>query len=288
MNVGRLGRLTAAAAAVWIFACADASHVTQATDQPGSSAASSPAALLAEVRKSFTVKGQPIPPEIFRDFGDGDLADSGAIWITVDVLAATGSNMYYDTITGQNGSYSQKKAVQNGDSEETGYLYIGTTDNGLLVAIASYSGGGSGDFITLHILDLAAAQGLDNDGKPYQRINLTNIRSVALGDRWSGKVSIAKNTIHIAMERNGPGDRSEGPPGDDRSGAALKRDHDSYLNDSATRVRKAVTLPSSTFMSIWVTSATRRSRSELAAVSTARRPASSHDFSLTPTTSTTR
>jgi hypothetical protein len=45
-------------------------------------------------------------------------------------------------------------------------------------------------------------------------------------------------------------------------------------------------LPFSTFMSICVTSATRKSRSVPAAVSTAARPASSHDFSLTPTTST--
>jgi hypothetical protein len=39
-------------------------------------------------------------------------------------------------------------------------------------------------------------------------------------------------------------------------------------------------------MSIFVTSATRKSRNEPAAVSTARRPASSQDLSLTPTTST--
>src|SRR5262245_41822434 len=64
-------------------------------------------------------------------------------------------------------------------------------------------------------------------------------------------------------------------------------DQDSYLKESDTRVRNAVTFPFSTFMSIRVTSATRRSRNDSAAVSTAFRPASSHDFSLTPTTSTT-
>ena len=47
-----------------------------------------------------------------------------------------------------------------------------------------------------------------------------------------------------------------------------------------------MTFPSSTVMSSFVTSATRRSRNEPAAVSTAFRPASSQDFSLTPTTST--
>ena len=51
-------------------------------------------------------------------------------------------------------------------------------------------------------------------------------------------------------------------------------------------MRNAATFPFSSFMSIFVTSATRRSRSEPAAVSTALRPASSHDLSLTPTTST--
>jgi hypothetical protein len=200
------------AAVTVMFACYGAAATVQAQAPAASSA--SPAALVAEVRKSFTVNGKPIPPEIFRDFGDGDLADSNnSIWITVDVLAATGSNRYYDDIKADHGSYSQKAAAcPQPPCEETGYLYIGSTDNGLLVVVASYSGGGSGDFETLHILDRAAARGFDDDGKPYARIDLTDIRNVALGDRWSGQVSIAKNTIHIATERNGPGARTDGPP----------------------------------------------------------------------------
>lgn len=62
----------------------------------------------------------------------------------------------------------------------------------------------------------------------------------------------------------------------------------SYLNDSETRARKATTLPSSIFMSSFSISATRKSRSELAAVSTALRAASSHDFVLVPMISVTR
>jgi hypothetical protein len=50
--------------------------------------APSAAVLIAEVRHSFTLNGKAIPPEIFRDFGDGDLADSGNIWVTVDLKAA--------------------------------------------------------------------------------------------------------------------------------------------------------------------------------------------------------
>src|SRR3981081_3005939 len=68
---------------------------------------------------------------------------------------------------------------------------------------------------------------------------------------------------------------------------ALRLDQPPYLKESDTRLRNAATFPFSTLISIFVTSATRRSRNEPPAVSTALRPASSHDFSLKPTTSPT-
>jgi hypothetical protein len=159
-------------------------------------------ALIAEVRRAFTLNGKQIPPEIFRDFGDGDLADSESIWVTVDVNAAIGSNLYFDAIA-QNGAWTiQKKATApSGAAEETAYKYVGATENGLLVVLAAYSGGGSGDFITLHVLDVAAARAFDLAGKVYERIDLTDLRRVALGDRWDGEVSIAKNAIRVVTTR---------------------------------------------------------------------------------------
>src|SRR6185295_11957007 len=62
----------------------------------------------------------------------------------------------------------------------------------------------------------------------------------------------------------------------------------SYLNDNCNRVRYACTLPPSILTSSLVTSATRRSRSDFPAVSTALRAASSQELSLLPTTSITR
>jgi hypothetical protein len=170
-------------------------------------------ALVAEVRHSFTIHGQPIPPEIFRDFGDGDLADSGAIWVTIDAAAAIGSNLYFDPIK-QDGAYvSQSKPTPNGGyTERTAYNFYGTTRNGLTVVIAGYSGGGSGIFYTLHIVDVAAARGYDIEGKVYQRINLTNVRSVILGDRWEGGLKISGNAIKIVTTRNGPADDSARAP----------------------------------------------------------------------------
>jgi hypothetical protein len=86
------------------------------------------------------------------------------------------------------------------------------TDNGLLVVLASWSGGGSGDFMTLHILDLALANAFGDDGKIYQRINLTIVRSIALGDRWNGGVTISKNSIRVVTTKNGPADDSARAP----------------------------------------------------------------------------
>jgi hypothetical protein len=188
---------------------ASAIILTQHAATPASAeeTAVSTASLIAEARKSFTLHGKPPPPEIFRDFGDGDLADSGAIWVTVDLLAAIGSNLYDDDISGAKGWISQKKAAKSGE-ETTAYKYVGATENGLLVVLAAFSGGGSGDFVTLHILDVAAGRGFDPDGKPYSRINLTNLRNVPLGDRWDGEVTLVRNQIRIVTTRGGPADDS--------------------------------------------------------------------------------
>jgi hypothetical protein len=190
--------------------CAVATLIAVALASPASADDTpSTASLLSEARRALTIGGKPVPPEIFRDFGDGDIADSGAIWVTVDINAATGSNLYFDDIKQDGKWVTQKKMNPKADTQEqTGYSYYGATANGLLVVVASYSGGGSGNFITLHILDLAAARAFDFDGKVYDRINLTNVRSMPLGDRWDGEIKIDKNTIRVITTRKGPVDDS--------------------------------------------------------------------------------
>jgi hypothetical protein len=67
-------------AAFWITLCP--LSVEAATSARPTVLESKAETLLDEVRKTFTVGGKRIPTEIFRDFGDGDLADSGSIWVT--------------------------------------------------------------------------------------------------------------------------------------------------------------------------------------------------------------
>jgi hypothetical protein len=170
----------------------------------------STAALLSEVRNTFTLGGERIPPEIFRDFGDGNMADSVPIWVTVDLRAAIGSNLYADDISQRGDWIIQRKPApdtMNG-AEYTTYKFIGTAENGLLLVLASYSGGGTGSFVTLHLLSLDAVPAFDSSGEVYDRITLTNLRAIPLGDRWDGEVGIAKNTVRVVTTRNGPADRT--------------------------------------------------------------------------------
>lgn len=170
-----------------------------------------PAALLvSEVREHFTLGGKLIPPEIFRDFGDGNLADSQPIWVTVDLRAAIDSNLYADDIARSGDWIIQRKpapATLNG-AEESAYRYIGTTENGLLVVLSSYSGGGTGRFITLHILGIEAVPAFDSNGALYDRLNLTTLRGIPLGDRWDGQIQVTHNSVRVLTTRKGPSDRT--------------------------------------------------------------------------------
>ena len=123
----------------------------------------------------------------------------------MDLKAAIGSNLYFDEIKQDGRWLSQRKA---GSDQEIGYTHMGTTDNGLLVVLAIYNSGGTGRFTHLHILDIAAARAFDSDGDVYERLNLTNLRTIPLGDRWGGEISVEKNTITIVTTRKGPADDS--------------------------------------------------------------------------------
>jgi hypothetical protein len=158
---------------------------------------------LDALRRSFTLGGKPVPPDVFRDFGDADLDDSLPSVVTIDVKAAIDSNRYGDPIARRGDWLTQSRPAAgtlNG-AEETSYSYVGVTKSGLLVVVATYSGGGSGVFTTLHVLDASFAAGFDGDGKRYNRVNLTALRSVVLGDRWQGEATIAGDTIRIATVR---------------------------------------------------------------------------------------
>jgi hypothetical protein len=168
----------------------------------GSAATAFAADPLDEVRRSFTIGGKPIPPEIFADFGDAMMSDNRPIVVTIDANAAIDSNRYADPIK-TNGRWVEQiklgSASFNGP-ETMSYEFRGATANGLLVFRAAWTGGGSGTFYYLHILDAASNRAFDEDGAIYSRIDLTLVRTYILGDRWEGDVSISGNSIRIVTD----------------------------------------------------------------------------------------
>ncbi len=70
-------------------------------------------AAVDEVRQSFTLDGKPIPPGIFRDLGDGDMADSISILVSVDLKAAVGSNRYSEDISKSGPWLVQRKRTKS-------------------------------------------------------------------------------------------------------------------------------------------------------------------------------
>ncbi|WP_424631142.1 hypothetical protein [Bradyrhizobium sp. SYSU BS000235] len=119
-------------------------------------------------------------------------------------------NRYYEDIRKSDEWIIQKK--ENKETlngwEQSGYRFIGSTTNNLLVVVTSYNGGGSGTFYTLHVLDLAPGKAFDSEGKVYDRLNLTTVRDVSLGDRWQGDVKISGNSIEVLTAKSGPADSS--------------------------------------------------------------------------------
>jgi hypothetical protein len=139
------------------------------------------------------------PAGNFRRLRRCDDVDSQPIVVTIDANAAIESNRYADPIK-TNGRWVEQMKPSSGSlngPETMSYEYRGATANGLLVFVAAYSGGGSGTFYYLHILDAASAGALDEDGSTYSRLNLTLVRTCVLGDRWQGDVSISGNSVRI-------------------------------------------------------------------------------------------
>jgi hypothetical protein len=157
---------------------------------------------LDEVRRSFTIGDKPIPPEIFADFGDATMSDSRPIVVTIDANAAIDSNRYADPLKTKGLWVEQTKSgsgLFNGP-ETMSYEFKGVTANGMLVFLTAWSGGGSGTFYYLHILDAASNRAFDEDGSTYSRVDLTLVRTYILGDRWQGDVSISGNSVRIVTD----------------------------------------------------------------------------------------
>ena len=127
------------------------------------------------------------------------MLDGWPIIVTIDANAAIGSNRYFDPVKTNGRWVEQAKPGPGGlfGPETMAYEYRGATANALLVFLAAWSGGGSGTFYYLHVVDAASNRAFDKDGSTYSRLDLTLVRTYILGDRWQGDIRISGNSIRV-------------------------------------------------------------------------------------------
>ena len=165
---------------------------------------------LDELRRTFALGGKPIPADVFRDFGAADLAECRRSSRSTFRRRST-SNRYGDPIV-RNGVWVEQSRPAEGSingAEEIGYHFIGATRNGLLIVVAYYSGGGTGVFYSLNVLDANLAAGFDGDGKVYRRVDLrccAASRSATAGRATSASPA----TLCVCDDQNSSTGRADG------------------------------------------------------------------------------
>ena len=160
--------------------------------------------LFEEVNTTFKLGGKPLHPKLIQEF-EPWLSDGIPITVSVDVLAAEGTNEYFESDIEKKGGRYTYRAEEN-----TSYTYtwLGRLQNGLHVLKTADYGGGSGIFVQLLFIKFEISKGVEgalhNDVSinPYDRILMTIVCNYSLEDRYVGKIKLQnqKNKVIIQKE----------------------------------------------------------------------------------------
>lgn len=165
-----------------------------------------------------------INPTIIKDLTAGP-GDSGDQVVSINLLDAQGSNRYAAGVEIDEAAGKNPLVHVGGEDERFSYRYLGETDSGIMVLQVSRWTGGSGVFESLLLLVARRAMGLAVDWDAglvqpsTERLLLTKLGSVALGDRWQGQIRIKGDTLVVGRDEGwfsgsggtGGGEEPEGP-----------------------------------------------------------------------------
>ena len=151
---------------------------------------------LTEASRSFTYQSKPIHPGLIQEFSSS-IADPGLpTTITVDI-AAPHSNEYFDgDVKGEEGFVCADK-----EGESFCYKWLGRMQNGLHVLMVSEGGTGSGVFGDLFFVRFDKGEGYAKDGKKYDRLLMSIVRTYNLGDRDDGEIKVLSDRVVVGKSR---------------------------------------------------------------------------------------
>jgi len=154
---------------------------------------------LLEANTHFTYKSKPIHPGLVEEFNTWLSDNCNPITISVDVAAADDTNEYSDSDieSTPNGYVSNQKE----SGEYFRYKWLGRLNNGLHVLEVAEGGGGSGEFKSLFFIKFDEGVGITPEGKQYDRLLMTIVRGVTLGDRDSGEISVSPDKVILGKSQ---------------------------------------------------------------------------------------
>ena len=159
--------------------------------------------LFKKVDTTFKLNGKPIHPKLIQEF-EGWLSDGGPITISVDALAAMGTDEYNEGDVEVDEEWVRYYASER---ESYSYKRLGRLNNGLHVLRTAYWGGGSGVFSSLLFVRFVISKGLDghlhsdNDLTSYERILMTIVCNYGLQDRYGGEIKLMAQENKVIVEK---------------------------------------------------------------------------------------
>jgi hypothetical protein len=190
------------------------------------SVAQGAAPLAKEASYSFS-KAPFINPRIINDLATA-ISDQGDQVVAINLTDSEASNRYAGDVKIAKTHnrhpyiYSQEPA-EGGDQRpaEFGYRYLGRTASGIDVLFVSESGGGSGVFEGLMLVQISEESGgptIEPASGPTQtmtfkrkRLVLKKLGEIGLGDRWDGILEVKGNEISIGKDTGFFSDRQKTP-----------------------------------------------------------------------------
>lgn len=161
---------------------------------------------LREANDHFTYEGNPISVGVLKAFGLDDL--SGEKLPAAAVVLEEATDERYE-IKSEGGNPRKGIRAEYGEAsfngqESLGYVYLGRLANGSHVLLTTYSGGGSGIFTNLLLVNFTIHTQYTDEGR-QDRILVMDAGQITLGDRYDGKIKVEPKSITIGGGRNHEG-----------------------------------------------------------------------------------
>jgi hypothetical protein len=162
---------------------------------------------LAEANRALTYRGAPINPRAVQELRAW-LSDSEPGPVAVDLAGTHETNRYFGRYardpSGRTVIDLRTTVVGPRDDADRGsfsYRRVGTLPGGIHVLETAESGGGSGVFVSLLLVQFAVDWEYDERGARKPRLVMRRVGEIALGDRYGGTVTVKGRTIEIGPDQ---------------------------------------------------------------------------------------